>query len=146
MKKNVLFGFLVVVLYAVGLAHGVSHQIVRGGVGIQALYDDGSPLSYCDVKVYSPSDGNTVFQEGLTDKNGRFLFFPDQKGEWKVSVSDGLGHGVITEIDVDPAGIVQHDTPSGLSRWQKFAMGISVILGITGILFFVSARKYYLKK
>lgn len=145
-EKGVIFAVLFVSLCVIGMAHGVSHQVIGGGVGVQVRYDDGSPISFSEFKVFSPSDRETAYQEGLTDKNGRFLFFPDEAGKWKVSVSDGMGHGMVTEIQVDTAGMAPASEGGGMSRFQKILMGISVILGITGILFFVSARKHYLKK
>ena len=135
------------------LSHAVSHRTLEGGVGIEATYDDGSPVSYSEVKIYSPEDREREFQHGYTDRNGRFVFFPDDRGGWKVVVNDGMGHGLVTEIDLEGgiAGTPEHPvrmrgeetTESGFSRWRKIVNGVSLIWGFTGVLFYLAAKKRY---
>jgi len=131
MSKNVCFG------------HGVHYEKIEGGIGIEANYDDGTPMSYSEVKVYSLQDKETEFQQGLTDKNGRFVFFPDVKGKWKLVVNDGMGHGIVTNISFEEEMKVKKTGTAHFSRWQKILIGVSLIFGITGILFYLVAKKRY---
>jgi len=122
-------------------AHGVEHVTVKDGIGIQAFYDDGSPLAYVDVTIFSPADAETEFQSGITDKNGVFMFKPDRDGIWTIVFDDGLGHGLKEEIDIREGQAVEQ-TPSGvIPRWQKVLVGVSLIFGITGILYGVTIKR-----
>jgi len=55
-------------------------------------YSDGSPVSFAKVKIWSPDNDSIEFQNGRTDTNGRFSFFPDVDGVWRITVNDGMGH------------------------------------------------------
>jgi len=125
-------------------SHGVDIMLTGGGTGIEARYDSGDPVSHAEVTIYSPADPEEPFQTGVTDRNGRFLFSPDADGEWKVVISDWTGHGGTKRIRfaADPEGSGQETVSDGpVSRWMKVISGISVIFGITGILFFAAARR-----
>lgn len=85
-------------------AHGVDYELKNGrAVTIIVTYDDGKPMSYAGVKIFSPADEKIEHQNGRTDKNGCFSFLPDQNGEWRITVEDGMGHGVATKVNVDEA-------------------------------------------
>ncbi len=125
------------------LAHGVVYEISREeAFTIKIAYDDGVPMSYAEVKIFSPSDQKIEYQNGRTDKNGRFVFFPDKTGQWKIEINDGMGHGVITDVSVGEGLKLEEETRGHLVRWQKILFGLSLIIGITGILFYFSARRY----
>lgn len=49
-------------------------------------------MSFAKVKIWSPENDRVEFQNGRTDKNGRFSFFPDVDGVWHITVNDGMGH------------------------------------------------------
>lgn len=134
--------FLMIFLIFQGLiAHGVDYRLFEGGVGIKVFYDDGSPMAYVDVTIFSPNDGEVEYQSGLTDKNGQFVFNPDADGTWKVIVNDGLGHGLIKELDLQE-GILEEKAPNNaLLRWQKIIIGCSLIFGITGFLYGYTIKK-----
>jgi hypothetical protein len=92
-KKLIFFSLVILILSKnVCFSHRLQYNQFEGGIGIEAIYDDGTPISYSEVKIFSPTDGETEFQQGLTDKNGRFVFYPDIKGKWKIVVDDGMGH------------------------------------------------------
>ena len=75
------------------LAHGITRSVESGkAMVVTALYDGGEPISYATVRVYAPGDRSVEFQNGRTDKNGRFAFIPSEKGEWLVRLDDGTGH------------------------------------------------------
>ena len=85
-----------------GYAHGLKHEALKGGVGVAFSYHDGAPAASCEVTVFSPEGSEEAFQRGLTDKNGRFLFYPHVAGTWRIIVDDGTGH-VLSHVTVDGA-------------------------------------------
>ncbi len=84
------------------IAHGVQlkHQTLEA-VEIQAVYDNGNPMSNAQVTVYAPTDPQTPWRQGTADENGRFLFAPDPSlsGDWAVRVRQG-GHGTILNLAI----------------------------------------------
>ncbi|MBS1272171.1 MAG: hypothetical protein MAGBODY4_01310 [Candidatus Marinimicrobia bacterium] len=122
-------------------AHGVEYSVFNEGVGIEARYKDGTPIAFSDVSLYRPGNTGAVFQQGMTDKHGRFMFAPDTAGQWTIEVDDGMGHGLIKEITVSEALNLSDVSHHGMARWQEILVGVSIILGITGIGFYVMARK-----
>jgi nickel transport protein len=149
MKYRGLMIFLLGVIFLlppVIYAHGVMGKIDAGGVVVSAEYDTGEPMSYAKVKISAPG-ARLTFQSGRTDRNGRFCFFPDGPGDWKVVVDDEMGHRLEVMVPVNEALVFQANQERGeasetsLSRCQKALMGISIIFGISGILFWWRGRK-----
>ena len=126
--------------------HGVTGRIDAGGMVVSAEYDTGEAMRYAKVKISAPGTELT-FQSGWTDKNGRFCFFPDTPGDWKVVVDDEMGHRLEVIVPVDENLTVQTNEqrgePSGsaFSKYQKALMGISTLFGVSGILFWWIGRK-----
>ena len=123
----------VTVCPALCLAHGARHTVIKGGTGVEATYDDGSPMAFCDVSVFSPSDPVGEYQTGTTDPRGRFAFVPDTNGAWKVTVDDGMGHMVTAEIAVGLEGIKQGGSRNGVDRPMGAIVGVSLIFGLFGL-------------
>jgi len=142
---KILFSIIIVAVLLFPLSlfpHGVDFVLINGGTGVEARYDSGDPISHADVTVYSPENSDEPFQIGVTDRNGRFFFFPDADGKWKVIVNDGTGHGGTFYVTVRDSVSVQDELnvkPAG--RKIKILSGIMVIFGLTGILFFALARR-----
>ena len=115
------------------------------GILVSAEYDDGESMSYAEVKILAP-DSDIPFQKGRTDRNGRFMFRPDQKGVWQIIVSDGVGHRLALEREIlDVKGDMKTAAPvktdfSAISRTQGIVMGVSIILGLFGIVYGWKAR------
>jgi len=80
-------------------AHGAKGTVRDGGITVRAVYDTGEPMSYAKVKISAPQ-AELTFQSGRTDRNGRFCFFPDIAGEWKVIVDDEIGHRLELKVPV----------------------------------------------
>ena len=136
------YSLLLFLLLQVLTAHGVEHVIIKDGViGIQAFYDDGSPLAYVDVTVFSPADAETEFQSGIADKNGVFVFKPDMDGIWTIIFDDGLGHGLKEEVEVLAGQAVEQMSGGVIPRWKKVLVGVSLIFGITGFLYGVTVKR-----
>ncbi len=130
-------------------AHGVKGKVESGGIVVIAEYDTGDPMSYARVKISAPG-AKLIFQSGRTDRNGRFCFFPDTKGEWKVAVDDEIGHRLEVPVSVNEAMKLKTDQQPGksagnfLSKYERAIMGICIIFGIFGVLFlWKGKRKHY---
>ena len=124
-------------------AHGVEYSTFEGGIGITVKYNTGQLITGAHVKVYSPDDSDELYQWGVTDLNGRFVFSPDKPGEWLVEINDGTGHGIKEKFTVsDELTLTQ---ASGAERqtavWQEIVIGISIIFGFCGIWFYRMAKK-----
>lgn len=141
MKKIIFVAVLFfTVIYCFG--HSVEYLVIEGGVGIKVYYSNGSPMSYSEVKIFSPQDKDIEFQTGLTDKNGRFVFYPDLKGKWKIIVSDGMGHGIVKEILIsDNIKLVHKQEKIHIPLLQKILTGVSIIFGFTGIMFYIITKR-----
>ncbi|MCS7213316.1 MAG: DUF4198 domain-containing protein [Candidatus Calescibacterium sp.] len=123
------------------LAHDIELNFVKeGGMGIRAYYSDGTPLSSANVKIFSPSDDKKEFQICSTDKNGYFFFLPDEKGKWRIEISDSTGHGLVKHIEITEEIRVLGANYS-VPLWQRILIGLSIIFGLTGILFYIYAKR-----
>ncbi len=120
-------------------AHGVEGFVENGGLVVTAQYDTGEAMSYARVNIAAPG-AKLTFQKGRTDRNGRFCFFPDAAGEWKVVVDDEMGHRLEVNVPVDKAMELKTDPAEGgsksiLSKYEKAFIGIGIIFGISGFFF-----------
>jgi nickel transport protein len=146
--RNLIFSFLAMAAMSPALlyAHGVTGKIDTGGIIVSAMYDTGEAMDYAKVTISAP-DANLKFQSGRTDRNGRFCFFPDVSGNWKVVVDDEMGHRLEVHVPVNEAMSLQtirengNSGPNLLTRCEKTVMGVSIIFGISGIVFWLKGRK-----
>ncbi len=122
----------------VASAHGVYGDIDRAqGIMAHAAYDDGEPMSYAKVEIFKKGE-NLPFQTGMTDRNGRFLFLPDRQGDWKVVISDEMGHKIALKAVVDDMARMSVKGAGGsptVTRWQGMVAGLGIISGFFSILF-----------
>ena len=111
-----------------------------------AQYDSGEPMSYAQVKIWPP-EGKLLFQSGRTDRNGRFSFFPDVAGNWKVVVDDEMGHRLDMAVPVNEDLVLEKHQDwagtgkMGFSRYEKALMGICIIFGVFGIFSCLKGKK-----
>ncbi|MCK5599958.1 carboxypeptidase regulatory-like domain-containing protein [bacterium] len=138
MKKVLIV--LLILPFSLIWCHGVNHEVSKGAVFIKITYDDGTPMSYSEVILFSPDKQDVEFQQGATDKNGCFAFVPDRVGQWKVVVSDGMGHGVSEIIEIDE-GFIPRTSQRGWNKWHKLITGISLIFGLTGLALIFRRKK-----
>lgn len=149
-KRMVLIATLAFLLPSPLFAHGVKGAVKEGGLVVTAQYDTGEAMSYARVKISAPGPKFT-FQSGRTDRNGRFCFFPDTPGDWKVIVDDEMGHRLQVMVPVNEAKELKTDKQAGesaessLSRYEKALMGLSIIFGISGIFFWWKGKRIYSK-
>lgn len=132
------------------LAHGVRGKVGSGGVVVTAEYDTGEPMSYARVDISAPG-AKLPFQCGRTDRNGRFAFFPDTLGVWKVVVDDEVGHRLEINIPVNAALRVGNTTQGAqtpapyLPKYASILIGICIIIGLFGSILWYKGRGDYLK-
>jgi len=137
---------LLLILPSILYGHGVRGTVERGGIAVKASYDPGEAMSYAKVKILAPGAKN-LFQSGRTDRNGRFSFVPDRAGPWKVLVDDEMGHRlemtVSVDEDFDSGTAKDGKDPTGPSftRWQRPLMGLCLIFGLSGILFWWKGKR-----
>ena len=149
-KRMVLIATLAFLLPSPLFAHGVKGTVKEGGLVVTAQYDTGEAMSYAKVKISAPG-AKLTFQSGRTDRNGRFCFFPDTPGDWKVVVDDEMGHRLEVMVPVNEAKELKTDKQAGgsaessLSRYEKALMGISIIFGISGVFFWWKGKRIYSK-
>jgi nickel transport protein len=141
-----IFVSILVILFP-GLlhAHGVQGTVENGGIVVMAQYDTSEAMSYARVSIEAP-EAKLPFQSGRTDRNGRFCFFPDTTGEWKVVVDDEMGHRLEVNVSVDEAMKFKTEPASGgpkssLSKYEKALIGIGIIFGVTGFIFWQQGMK-----
>lgn len=145
MKQAVVFAFAMIWMTALPeavAAHGTGYRVIEEAPVIAAefFYSDKEPMRYAEVLVFSPENSEVEYQNGRTDQNGRFVFYPEMPGKWRITVKDGMGHAVRAEIQVDsPAsgsgaikGLADKNTaPAGTaSKWLKIMFGLSVVLNL----------------
>lgn len=119
-------------------AHSVSgRQSEAPALAVECLYSDGKPMRYAEVLVYGPTDEDVEYQNGRTDRRGRFAFVPDREGVWEVRVQDGMGHALNLELD-GTEGSPEGTKPASLpDRPVRAVAGVSIIANLalaTGLL------------
>ena len=120
-------------------AHGVRGKTGKGGIVISAEYTTGEPMSYAKVVITAP-DKKIPFQIGRTDRNGRFCFYPDMPGKWKVVVEDGIGHRLEMNLSIkyiehfETSENIESSLEKYISKYLRAISGISIIFGIFGCI------------
>ena len=147
MKKSERLFILLIILLSVfsfvekTSAHGTGYNIIKGGIGIEAMYNEGSPMSDSDVTLFSPDNSTNPYLTGITDQKGRFIFFPETKGEWILRVDDGMGHSLTAKLDVTEKGVLSKTDGAILSYLQKITMAICVLWGLIGTGLYFKSKK-----
>ncbi len=123
-------------------AHGTGHRVIRGSsaITVEFFYSDNEPMSYSEVMVFSPEDKNVEYQNGRTDREGRFAFCPRSPGKWRIEANDGMGHKaqsvILVEQKTDEKPYENYlpeakaETPATTSKPLKTALGLSLIANL----------------
>ena len=123
-------------------AHGTGYRVIRGpaAIAVEFFYSDNEPMSYSEVMVFSPQDKNVEYQNGRTDRQGRFAFCPSVPGKWRIEADDGMGHKAQSIILFSPKTTekphenygpqVNPDKPLMTSKPLKTALGLSLIANL----------------
>ena len=99
---SILAMLSLLLFHAESRAHGLEYSVseIAGRPIVSFKYSGGSPASYTEVKIWSPANDSIEFQNGRTDKNGRFSFVPDLEGMWRIALNDGMGHALTVDYNV----------------------------------------------
>ena len=130
-------------------AHGLGWSRDNGPwLGLSFRYGDGEPLSYGEVLIFSPAEGDIPYQKTRADRQGRAAFQPDRPGVWSFSATDGQGHKASGHIEISTdwlAGPSPDSTAaptpapeagsSAKPRPLSVALGLSLLanVGLTGL-------------
>lgn len=138
-----------------GNAHGVITDVKISGsaVIVTSTYSPSEPLVDAVVTLYSPANPQEIWQNGRTDKNGRFAFIPETAGDWIFSVDDQKGHRgkitipvpdeIVNQADAGTQDAVSGEEISepGVGQVYKVIIGLSLIFGLTGIYYGIKSGK-----
>ena len=116
-------------------AHSVEHEFHDGAMAVKLLLGS-EPASFAPYTLYAPN-ASLPFQEGQSDKNGIVAFMPDRAGMWKLVATPGSDHGghqfnITFEVN-DQKVMVWNSAPL-FTRYTQVITGISLIIGLFGIL------------
>ncbi|MFO8111971.1 MAG: hypothetical protein R6T92_05620 [Desulfosalsimonadaceae bacterium] len=100
----IVFLFLYSFLPQTAAGHGTDYRILdsKAAIAMEFFYSDNQPMRYAEVLVFSPETEDFEYQNGRTDMNGRFVFYPDAPGKWGIHADDGTGH--LERVSVEIAG------------------------------------------
>ena len=148
-------GFLLLILLALyphgALAHGTGHRVMEDSkaVAVEFFYSDGQPMQYAAILVFGPQDDEVEYQNGRTDREGRFAFYPTAAGDWRIEVDDGMGHKEVGIIqirqEVSEAGApgelrFVHAHRHDHSTLLRMVAGLSLILNFFLVFYFWKVR------
>ncbi|MDR0563024.1 MAG: hypothetical protein LBG73_10095 [Spirochaetaceae bacterium] len=133
--------------------HGVEAFNMIGGESNKAQsvyfkYSTGEPMMYAKIRVYPPSQPDMEILQSITDRNGYFMFMPDETGDWKIDAEDGMGHLGSIMIPVqsletgDSGGAVSSGGGLGSTPLVlRLLLGLSLILNVFAVYGFIASRK-----
>lgn len=139
--QNLLLAMLFLTLGA--SAHVVDYDVARHEGVVVTTRMGGEEASYSEYEVFAPADQETPFQLGRTDALGRLIFLPNAPGTWVVKVkadSQHGVHGVVAEVDVDDQGVVKDISQPLVATHTRLLIGISLLIGIFGLISLARAR------
>ncbi|GBC61402.1 hypothetical protein DENIS_2362 [Desulfonema ishimotonii] len=144
MKRRIFsFGWTVLLTVLSGLslpstlwAHGVGYRVLEStdrAVVVECYYSDGKPMSYAETLVFGPKDSDIEYQNGRTDRHGRFAFFPDINGTWRIETGDGMGHKVegTAEVRAAEAGKKEAVSVAKGGTAEKPPVTLGAFLGVS---------------
>ena len=147
--------------------HGISIETTEmpPAVRLKASYSGGNEISGISIKIYPPGT-KELYQQGKTDIHGHFSFTPDTQGNWTLLADDGMGHKKEVQLTLSPAFFESDEeepteeilseqlpneesavkdpevyTAAGIPVFYRIIFGLSIIFGLTGIVFGLLSRK-----
>ena len=129
-------------------AHGTDIRYeVAMTVSMQALFDNGEPMTACQFTVYAPNDPATPWTTGACDSDGYLSFTPDTTipGNWAVSIREA-GHGEIVNVPIEGGSAVATSGGGGSSSLQTILTAAATVWGFIGTALYFSARSPQAKK
>ncbi len=136
--------FLIFLISSIpSFSHDIEHLVKKHNnvIEVNFYFGDGTKFSYQSYEIYSPDDKKIPYQVGRTDKKGRVLFFPEKEGKWEVKVFSEDGHGKNVILNFEGNKKIEEKNLSLYFKFGKIITGVSLILGIFGILSLLYRRK-----
>ncbi|HJV93132.1 MAG TPA: hypothetical protein VJ572_06605 [Azonexus sp.] len=123
-------------------AHEVKiEQTTSAAAVVRLSYADGQAFAFEAYELY-PAGEETPAQVGRTDAEGRIVFLPGPRTEWRLKAFSADGHGLNQRLTVTAAAasstMPARDAPS---RWSLLLAGLGIIFGIFGLLQFIQRKK-----
>jgi nickel transport protein len=110
-------------------------------------YSTGEPVSFAKIKIFPPStvEKNVESLVSITDRNGIFSFLPDEEGEWRVDMEDGMGHkGTITVNAAavqEAAGETSAEAVGRTPLIFNILLGLSLLANIFGVWYLLGQKR-----
>ena len=159
-KKRRGYAFAVPAL-AVGLllpayifGHGVEVYDISGEDRpvriVYFKYSTGEPVSFAKIKIFPPStrDRNVESLVSITDRNGIFCFIPDEEGEWRVDMEDGMGHKGTIPVNAvfGQDGAAAEPESAGKTSGRaplvfNIVLGLSLLANIFGVWYLLAPKR-----
>lgn len=152
MKKLLEYSLFLVLIHLsnpqFASAHGAGSRILGDNKAVTAefYYSDSEPMSYAKVLVFSPQDQKTEYQNGRTDRQGRFAFYPDTPGTWRIEANDGMGHKAqcpveVSDVKADEKKAEKQIPVRNSSISVKCISGLSLIFNIFFVIYLWKRKK-----
>jgi len=146
--KKILFCLSIMAFTVLAFAHGVGIKVVEQSpfIKTESSYSGDEPIAHAQAVVFAPDEKETEFQRGRTDTYGFFVFIPDRAGDWRFAVDDEMGHRKeivipVTEEFLKGDDFGDQDDETEVPTYFKIILGLSLIIGITGIFYGVKAKQ-----
>jgi len=146
--KKILFCLSIMALTVLAFAHGVGIKVVEHSpfIKTESSYSGEEPIAHAQALVFAPGEKEKEFQRGRTDTYGFFVFIPDRAGDWHFEVDDEMGHRKevvipVTEEFLKGDDFGDQDDETEVPTYFKIILGLSLIIGITGIFYGVKAKR-----
>lgn len=107
---------------------------------VQFGYSTGDNAPFAQITVFSPGPTDSEYQNGRTDRLGRFAFAPNQSGEWRIMMRDGMGHAITHTLTVGP--LTTTSPPVIRDGAARFATPLRALLGISILINLYAAIGY----
>ena len=131
------------------MAHGLELDVKYKApvIILKAVYDDHKAIANAKISIHPPDYKENIFQSGITDINGIFVFIPDSPGNWIASVDDETGHKTEEVIAVEasfftvksnlipPVNTQQTAEPCRIPIWIKLLLGFLIIFSLTLMMY-----------
>ncbi len=146
--KKILFCLSIMAFTVLAFAHGVGIKVVEQSpfIKTESSYSGDEPMAHAQALVFAPDEKEKEFQRGRTDTYGFFVFIPDRAGDWRFEVDDEMGHRKevvipVTEEFLKGDDFGDQDDETEVPTYFKIILGLSLIIGITGIFYGIKAKR-----
>ncbi|WP_289245733.1 hypothetical protein [Edwardsiella ictaluri] len=109
---------------------------------VQFGYSTGDAAPFAQIKLYAPDNASTEYQNGRTDRLGRFAFVPNQSGEWRLEMRDGMGHALNHPLKVTQQAVKAEPQPLNGDLFSRFSMPLRALLGVSLLINIYAAIGY----